>query len=150
MEMFNKKIDVLLVEDDEGHSLLIQEFLRENEMIHHVYSVMDGQAALDYLFHENKYADPEKSPMPDLVLLDINLPLVNGFDVLKKIKNSDNLKNIPVIILSSAESQSEVNKGYQLGANNYVTKPVDFELFKKKVKYLCQFLEIIRFPEIVE
>ena len=142
-----QSILILLVEDDEGHQLLIQENLRAGGIVNDVVRLRDGQEALDYLLRRGQWQDPAKSPRPGLILLDIKMPKIDGFTVLEKIKSNPQLRLIPVLMLTSTDDQSEVNRCYTLGANSYVVKPVKYEEFQGRVKALGLFLDIVRFPE---
>lgn len=142
-----QSILIMLVEDDEGHQLLIRENLRSAGIVNDVVETQDGQQALDYLFRRGQHQDPAKSPRPGLILLDIKMPKVDGFMVLEKLKADPQLRLIPVLMLTSTDDQSEVNRCYTLGANGYVVKPIRYEEFQERVKALGLFLDIVRFPE---
>jgi len=139
-------VDILLVEDDEGHALLIQESLRRYGVVNKIHTMTDGQMALDYVFRQGEFAQKQNVPLPGLILLDLNLPKVDGFEVLRQVKENEELKSIPVMILTSTEDQREIDRSYQLGANNYITKPIDYQEFQEKVRHLGLFLEIISYP----
>lgn len=142
-----QSVTILLVEDDEGHRLLIRENLRAGGIVNEVVEMTDGQQALDYLFRRGKYQDPAASLRPGLILLDIKMPHADGFEVLERIKADPQLRLIPVLMLTSTDDQLEVNRCYTLGANSYVVKPVQYEAFQERVKSLGLFLDIVRFPE---
>lgn len=142
-----QSILIMLVEDDEGHQVLIRENLRAGGIVNDVITVRDGQEALDYLLRRGQYQDPAKSPRPGLILLDIKMPKVDGFAVLEKIKSNPHLQSIPVLMLTSTDDQVEVNRCYALGANSYVVKPIRYEDFQERVKALGLFLDIVRFPD---
>jgi len=142
-----QSIIIMLVEDDEGHLLLIRENLRAGGIVNDVIEMYDGQQALDYLFRRGQYQDPAKSPRPGLILLDIKMPKVDGFSVLEHVKADPQLRLIPVLMLTSTDDQAEVNRCYRLGANSYVVKPIRYEDFQERVKALGLFLDIVRFPE---
>lgn len=129
-------IEILLVEDNPDHITLILRALKDNKVINNVYVVEDGQKALDYLYHRNQFQNTKNYTRPNLILLDVKLPKMNGFEVLKQIKSDPNLKYIPVIMLTTSDKDEEIIQGYNAGANSYITKPVDFEEFRKKVKNL--------------
>ncbi len=136
MDYIPKTLQVLLVEDNEGDVRLVKEAFNESK-IDKVFSVAkDGEEALNYLYRRGKYAD---SVRPDIILLDINLPKKNGFEVLESIKKDDDLKRIPVIMLSSSSSEDHISKSYDLSANCYVTKPVDFDEYTQTVKTIEDF-----------
>lgn len=145
-----RAIDILLVEDDAGHALLVQENLRKHGVVNKIYTVIDGEIALDFLYRRGEFALEEKAPRPGLILLDLNLPKVDGFEVLRQVKNDEKLKTIPIIILTSTEDQREINKSYELGANNYITKPVDYAQFQDRVSHLGFFLEIVSYPNLTQ
>jgi CheY-like chemotaxis protein len=136
MDYIPKSLQVLLVEDNEGDVRLIKEAFNESK-IDKIFSVAkDGEDALNYLYKRGKYAE---SIRPDIILLDINLPKKNGFEVLENIKNHPDLKRIPVIMLSSSSSEDHISKSYDLSANCYVTKPVDFDEYTHTVKVIEDF-----------
>jgi DNA-binding response OmpR family regulator len=135
-----KKLDIiLLVEDDPDHLELTQDALQEVGTVNRIEVVRDGEAALDYLLRRNKYANPELSPRPDLILLDVKLPKLNGFDVLTKIKGDPDLKRIPVILLTCTGNREDIDRGARLGTNDYIVKPVEFDTFMEKVKGLGKY-----------
>jgi CheY-like chemotaxis protein len=127
-----RTINVLLVEDDPGDVLMTREAFEE--YLHNRLDVVtDGAAALDYLRNEEPYAD---APLPDLILLDLNLPRRDGREVLQEIKADPNLRHIPVIVLTTSRAEEDVLRSYRLHANAYVTKPVDFEGFIEAIKQI--------------
>ena len=138
---------IMLVEDDEGHQLLIKESLRAGGIINDLIEMRDGQDALDYLMRRGQWQDPAKSPRPGLILLDIKMPKMDGFTVLERVKAEPQLRLIPVLMLTSTDNQTEVNRCYHLGANSYIVKPIRYEEFQERVKALGLFLDIVRFPE---
>jgi two-component system response regulator len=135
-----KKLDIiLLVEDDPDHLELTQDALQEVGTVNRIEVVRDGEAALDYLFRKSRYSNPELSPRPDLILLDVKLPKLNGFDVLTKIKSDEDLRRIPVILLTCTGNREDIDKGARLGTNDYIVKPVEFDTFMEKVKGLGKY-----------
>ena len=134
MRMKGKPVNILLVEDNEDHAELTLGALRNNNLINEIYVVKDGEEALDFLYHRGKYADVKEFPLPGLILLDISLPKVSGLEVLETLKKDPQLKVIPVIMLTTSAREEEMAKCYANGANSYVTKPVNFEEFVKKIK----------------
>jgi CheY-like chemotaxis protein len=126
---------ILLAEDSPMDVELTLEALQSH---HDVIVVEDGEAALDYLFRREKYADREPGN-PDLLLLDLKLPKLNGLEVLAAIKKSDGLKTIPVVVLTSSKEQPDLKRAYELGANAYVVKPVVFDQFMDAVRQIGQF-----------
>jgi CheY-like chemotaxis protein len=127
---------ILLIEDNPGDVRLTQEFLKDNIYLEKIFVVNDGDEGMKYLRKEGVYAE-ELSP--SLVILDLNLPKKNGFEVLKEIKTDTELKYLPVIILTSSESESDIQLCYDLHANCYISKPVDFENFSKLFNSLIDF-----------
>jgi CheY-like chemotaxis protein len=138
-----RTINVLLVEDDPGDVLMTREVFEET--LHNRLDVVtDGAAALDYLHHGEPYAD---APRPDLILLDLNLPRRDGREVLQEIKADPDLQHIPVIVLTTSQAEEDVLRSYQLHANAYVTKPVDFEGFIEAVKQIDHFfVSVVQLP----
>ncbi len=131
-----RPIVILLVEDNPDHILLIKRALEVNNVLNEVRVVEDGQEALDYLYRQGKYTDPESAPRPGLILLDIKLPKVDGLEVLRRIKNDPTLKVIPTIMLTSSEQEADVLRSYLNGANSYIVKPIRFDDFVQKVREL--------------
>ena len=138
---------IMLVDDDEGHRLLITESLRSGGILNDIVEMQNGQEALDYLFRRDGYQDPVRFPKPGLILLDIKMPKVDGYTVLEQIKTDAWLRVIPVIMLTSADDQVEVNRCYALGANSYVVKPVRYEEFQRRAKALGLYLDVLRLPD---
>jgi CheY-like chemotaxis protein len=137
-------IEVLLVEDDPGDVLMTQEAFEEHKVRNRLNVVSDGVDALAYLRKEDPY---QKAVRPDLILLDLNLPKRDGREVLEEIKNDSSLRQIPVVVLTTSQADEDVLRSYQLHANAYVTKPVDFERFVKVVKQIDEFfISVVRLP----
>jgi two-component system response regulator len=133
-------IDILLVEDNPDHVELILKTLEENNVLNKVYVVTTGEEALDFLYQRGAYADARR---PGLILLDINLPRVDGIEVLRQIKTDPKLKAIPVVILTTSAGEREMVESYNYGANSYIVKPVDFEQFVKVIKGLKLYWLVI-------
>ena len=137
-------IEILLVEDNPGDARLTQEALRDARVLNSLHIAVDGVEALAFLRHEGAYAD---APRPDIVLLDLNLPRKSGPEVLAEIKGDANLRRIPVIILTSSRDQEDILRSYDLHANAYIAKPVEFQDFLAVVNSLEEFwLTIVRLP----
>jgi CheY-like chemotaxis protein len=136
-------INVLLVEDDPGDVLMTREAFEE--YLHNRLDVVtDGAAALAYLRREEPYAD---APSPDLVLLDLNLPRCDGREVLQEVKADEDLRHIPVIVLTTSQAEEDVLRSYQLHANAYVTKPVDFDGFIEAIRQIDHFfVSVVKLP----
>jgi CheY-like chemotaxis protein len=137
-------IEVLLVEDDPGDVLLIQEAFEFNKVHNNLNIVRDGEQALAYLRREGEYASAAR---PDLVLLDLNLPRKDGREVLEEVKTDEVLRTIPIVVLTTSEAEEDVLRSYQLHANAYVTKPVDFDRFVSIVRQIDDFfVSVVRLP----
>jgi two-component system response regulator len=137
-------IEILLVEDNPGDSRLAKEALKESKLKNNLYVAEDGVEAMNFLYKKGKYS---KMPRPDLVILDLNLPKKDGREVLAEIKNDDNLKRIPVVILTISKAEEDILKTYNLHANCYVTKPLDLDQFMKVVRSIEDFwLTIVKLP----
>ena len=137
-------IHVLLVEDDPGDVLITREAFAENKVRNHLSVVSDGIKALQFLRREEEFAD---APRPDLILLDLNLPRMDGHEVLAHIKSDFELQRIPVVILTTSYAEEDVLRSYELHANAYVTKPVDFERFLSVVRQIDDFfVTVVKLP----
>jgi CheY-like chemotaxis protein len=139
-----KPIDILLVEDNPGDARLASEALKDSKMNNELFMVDDGEKAMSFLRKQGKYKDV---PRPDLILLDLNLPKKDGREVLEEIKQDEDLKRIPVVILTISKSEEDIVKSYNLHANCYITKPIDLNQFMKVVKSIDDFwLSIVKLP----
>jgi chemotaxis family two-component system response regulator Rcp1 len=139
-----KKIDILLVEDNPGDVRLTEEALREGKVLNRLSVVGDGAEALDYLFQRGAHAGASR---PDLILLDLNLPKKDGREVLAEIKADGSLKRIPVVVLTTSQAEEDVFKSYNLHANCYIAKPVDFDSFIHVIRSIDAFwLSVVRLP----
>ena len=137
-------IDVLLVEDDPGDVLLIREAFEENKVANRLSVVSDGVEALRFLRKEGEYTD---APDPDLILLDLNLPRKDGREVLAETKADEQLRRIPVVVLTTSKAEEDVLRSYDLHANAYVTKPVDYERFMDVVRQIDDFfVSVVKLP----
>ncbi|MCL3860141.1 response regulator [Actinotalea sp. K2] len=144
MSSIQNPIDVLLVEDDPGDVLMTREAFAENKVANRLAVVSDGASAMAYLRKEGEYAD---APTPDMVLLDLNLPRMDGREVLAAMKSDDELRSIPVVVLTTSEAEEDVLRSYSLHANAYVTKPVDFQRFIDVVRQIDDFfVSVVRLP----
>lgn len=139
-----RPIEILMVEDNPGDVRLTQEALKGAKVSNTLQVVEDGAAALDFLYRRGDYVD---APRPDLILLDLNLPKKNGREVLEVIKQDEQLKSIPVVILTTSQAEEDVVRAYSLHANCYISKPVDFTQFTKIVRTIEDFwLSIVTLP----
>ncbi len=137
--MRNEPITILHVEDNVDHARIIARCLQKHGLANDVRLVEDGETALDYLFRRGDYRDPEKSPRPDIILLDLRLPKLDGLEVLRTIKTTRHLRSIPVIILTSSETDSDLAQAYQCRANSYLLKPVNFDELSQLISDLGSF-----------
>jgi len=129
-------LHILLVEDNADHAELVRRNLEESQVANRLTHVEDGEAALDYLFGRGQYADGSRFARPNLVLLDLRLPRVDGLEVLKLVKSDPKLQVIPVVILTTSDAERDMAVAYQYHANSYLTKPVDFQQFALLLKDL--------------
>lgn len=139
-----RPIEILLVEDNPGDARLAMEALKESKIRNNIHHVEDGSRALEFLRKQGEYMD---APRPGVILLDLNLPGKDGREVLEEIKADDDLKRIPVVILTVSEDEQDILKSYNLYANCYITKPIDLDQFMKVVKSIEDFwLTIVKLP----
>ena len=144
MTITGTPIEILLVEDDPGDVTLTREAFQEHKLSNHLHVVSDGVEALSFLRREGRHSDAVR---PDLILLDLNLPRVDGREVLSAIKADDDLTAIPVVVLTTSDAEEDVLRSYRLHASAYVTKPVDFEQFIKVVQQIDEFfVQVVRLP----
>lgn len=142
-----ERIPVLLVEDDDDDIRLTQRAFTKGRILNKLYIVKDGEEAMEFLEHRCRYADPQQSPEPGIILLDLNMPRMDGREVLKKIKTNKKLRHIPIVILTTSNHENDVRDCYEYGANTFITKPVEFDSFLKAVVALGEYwLEIARLP----
>jgi two-component system, chemotaxis family, response regulator Rcp1 len=139
-----KIIDILLVEDSPADVLIAREALKEAKLINTIHVTEDGMEAMEFLNKRGKFAS---APRPDLILLDLNLPRKNGREVLEEIKNDANLKSIPVVVLTTSSAEEDILRSYNLHANCYVVKPVEFDSFVKAIQSIQHFwFSIVALP----
>lgn len=137
--MGEKGAVILIVEDDASHRLLIRKTFENHSVKNRIMEAEDGQQALDYVYGRGQYSDRTAYPYPDLILLDIKMPKVDGFEVLKTLKTDTTTRHIPIIMLTTSSREEEIARGYDYGANAYITKPVDFAAFSEKIKNIKLF-----------
>ncbi len=137
-------MEILLVEDNPGDVGLTREALREGDVPYNLNVVIDGMAAMDFMECKGQYAN---APFPDLILLDLNLPKLNGHEVLARIKAHSEWKMIPIVVLTTSEAQTDIDAAYALHVNCYITKPLNFQDFMKAIKQIESFwLDLVRLP----
>ena len=139
------KAEILLVEDNPGDIRLVQESFEEGKLRNNLSVVTDGLEAVKFLKKQGKYRN---APKPDIILLDLNLPKMDGIEVLRMIKNTTDLKRIPIVVLTTSKSEEDILKSYNLHANCYITKPVSMEEFIRIIKTFGDFwLTVVKLPE---
>jgi len=141
----DQPVTILLVEDDPGHARLIERNLRRAHITNEIVTLGDGQQAVDYLLKESAYAGATHT-MPLLMLLDLNLPRLDGYQVLTRLKADERTRHIPIIILTTTDEPQEIERCYALGCNVYVTKPVEYDEFAEAIRKLGLFLSIVKIP----
>jgi two-component system, response regulator len=133
-------ISILLVEDDPAHAeIVLRNLIRVQDRVKCVAHLSDGQQALDYLQREGMHSDPQSSPRPDLVLLDLRLPRVDGFEVLRRMKATQDVSHIPVVVLSTSEAEGDIAAAYQTGACSYLVKPAEFAAYVDLIRDLGHY-----------
>jgi len=138
-------VDILLVEDDAGDELITREAFADNKIKNTLHVARDGQEGLDFLYRRGVHAD---APIPDLILLDLNLPKYDGRQLLEAIKSDADLCHIPVVVLTTSSAEEDILRSYKLHANAYVTKPVDLDQFMKAVREIDEFfVQVVRLPQ---
>jgi CheY-like chemotaxis protein len=138
-------LSILLVEDEPAHAEIVRRSLHDSSAAHRLTHVEDGQAALDYLNRENDFADLVSAPLPDLILLDLNMPKLGGLEVLRKIQGDEELRKIPSVVLTTSASPADIDAAYRLGATGYQIKPISPEGFTTllaSLRHLCKQAEM--------
>jgi CheY-like chemotaxis protein len=139
-------VTIVLVEDDPGHARLIEKNLRRGAITNDLVLINNGKDAVDYLFCQGKYCGSQL-PSPLLVLLDLNLPVMDGFQVLECLKSDDRTKLIPIIVITSTDDARDVALCYKLGCNVFLTKPIDYNKFCQAIRNLGLFLSVVSWPD---
>lgn len=141
----DKPVEILLAEDNPGDVMLTRKALEQGKLANNLHVTTDGVDALEFLRQDGGYED---APRPDLILLDLNMPRKDGQEVLEELRADDDLRRIPVVVLTSSESEEDIVRSYELNANAYLTKPVDFDGFVEIVNRLENFwFQVVKFPE---
>lgn len=147
--MNQEPIDILLVEDNEADIKITLRAFDKARLKNNICVVRDGQEALDYMYRRNHFADSSTWSYPDMILLDIQLPKLTGFDVLQVLKKDDQLKMIPVVVLTSSENDKDIIRSYSYGAVSFIQKPVDYQEFEKAVDSFNFYWHIVnKLPKI--
>lgn len=146
-----KPITILYADDDADDQLLVKEALEESLVKNELRFVNDGEELMDYLKHRGKYSDPESSPRPGLILLDLNMPRKNGREALAEIKSDPLLRTIPVVVLTTSKAEEDVYRSYELGVNSFIAKPVTFGGMVQVMRTLGSYwFEIVALPSSAE
>ncbi|MET0623970.1 MAG: response regulator [Pyrinomonadaceae bacterium] len=148
MSSERKPITILLADDDEDDRMLAREALAESRLANDLHTVGDGEELMDYLLRRGKYKVLADSPRPGLILLDLNMPKMDGREALKEIKSHPSLRQIPVIVLTTSKVEEDIYRTYDLGANSFITKPVMFDSLVKVMRDIGRYwFEIVALPE---
>ena len=139
-------VRILLVEDDAGHAILIEKNLRRAGVVNEIVRFVTGQEVLDYFFPGGTIA-ADVARRPYLMLLDLNLPVVDGYQVLQRLKEEERTRRMPIVILTTTENPQEISRCYDLGCNVYVSKPVEYDRFCEAIRNLGLFLSIVKIPD---
>ncbi len=146
----DRRIVILLAEDDPGDQELTRRALTQESFHVDLRIVEDGEEALDYLLRRGAFADPQKSPRPDLMLLDLNMPRVNGREVLCEMKKHEDIARVPVVVLTTSEQEADILRSYDLGCSSYIQKPVDIDQFTLAVQQLGTYwFRVVTLPSCV-
>lgn len=138
---------ILVVEDSDEQYMAVLRAFQKSEVINPVVRCTDGDEAIDYLFHNGRFADPRAAPDPAVILLDLNLPGTDGRDVLERVKSDSRLRKIPVVVLTTSENPGDIALCYRAGASSYIIKPIRFDDFLKKVRALKEYwFETVALP----
>jgi CheY-like chemotaxis protein len=144
----NKPVTIVMIEDDEGHARLIERNIRRSGINNEIVPFANGTDALKYLLgRDNKGAERDGAAL--LILLDLNLPDMSGIDILRQVKESQNLKCVPVVVLTTTDDSQEIKRCYELGCNVYITKPVNYENFAHAIRQLGLFFSVIQVPAAI-
>ena len=140
-------VTILMADDDDDDCMLVREALAESRLANQLHVVKDGEELMDYLYHRGKYLEKITSPLPGLILLDLNMPKKDGREALREIKTDPNLRKIPVIILTTSKAEEDIYRTYDLGANSFIIKPVTFNALVEVMKNIGKYwLEIVELP----
>ena len=143
-----KSITILLADDDADDRMLARDALAESRLANEMRFVEDGEDLMDYLYRRGRHADPQDSPRPGLILLDLNMPRKDGREALREIKSDPSLRTIPVVVLTTSQAEEDIYRTYNLGVNSFITKPVTFEGLVRVMRALGQYwFEIVELPK---
>ena len=142
-----KPITILMADDDPEDRMLTRDGFEEGRLANDLRFVEDGEELMDYLYRRGKFSDPQQSPHPGLILLDLNMPRKDGREALAEIKGDPNLRSIPIVVLTTSKTEEDIVRSYELGVNSYITKPVTFEGLVAALKTLgAYWFEIVELP----
>lgn len=142
-----KPIVILMAEDDADDRLLVREAFDESRLLNELRFVEDGEELMEYLRRQGRYASPDSSPRPGLILLDLNMPRMDGREALRAIKEDDDLRRIPIVVMTTSKAEEDIFRSYESGASSYITKPVTFERLVELMKALGQYwIEFVELP----
>ncbi len=145
--MMQSGIAILMADDDDDDYLLTKKALAESKLLNQLVRVKDGEELMDYLTNEGEYKDPVAAPRPGVILLDLNMPKMDGREALRAIKSNETLCDIPVVVFTTSKAEEDIYKSYQLGVNSFITKPVTFEGLLEVIKTLGMYwFEIVELP----
>jgi two-component system response regulator len=142
----DNEVEILLVEDNETDAELAMRAFRKHSIVNKVIHLKDGKSALNYLFGEGEFAGRNIRNKPKLILLDLKMPKVNGMEVLARIKSDENTRKIPVVVLTSSKENPDVERCYEMGANSYIVKPVEFDNFSKAIAEIGYYWILFNHP----
>lgn len=145
MNASGKEVTIIMIEDDEGHARLIEKNVRRAGVNNEIVPFTNGTAALDYILGADRSGDVSQGRYL-LILLDLNLPDMSGIDILEKVKSNQHTKRLPVVILTTTDDEREIQRCYDLGANVYITKPVEYESFANAIRQLGLFFSVMQIP----
>lgn len=143
------KVPILIADDDSDDREMIRDALKESRLLNELFFVKDGEELMSFLNQTGKYEDAKQYPLPGLILLDLNMPRMDGREALKEIKGNPKFKGIPVVVLTTSEAEEDIYKTYNLGVNSFITKPVSFDDLVSVMKELGKYwFEIVALPKL--
>jgi CheY-like chemotaxis protein len=149
MNIEARSITILMADDDEDDRLMTKEALTEARLVNEIKFVVDGEELMDYLYQRDKFADPASSPRPGLILLDLNMPKKDGREALKEIKANSDLRQIPIVVLTTSKAEEDIYRSYELGVNSFITKPVSFDGLVFVMTTLAHYwFQIVKLPKM--
>ncbi|MEB3831271.1 response regulator [Phormidium sp. CCY1219] len=147
MKSSTKLFTILMANDDSGFCVLMQEALSEVDLPVHFYAVHNGEKLLDYLYHRDPYADVTAFPTPDLILLDLNMPRVDGREALQRLKSDPKMRAIPIVVITTSHQEEDIFNCYQAGVNSFLVKPMTFEKLVWMMQEVCRYwFELVCLP----